>query len=101
MNCLLRLVKTPTIPLLALREWNAVMKALFLGHFAATVAPRLLAKVKTPFETSVLDDEGDAARLAPLLAEVEIVVGHISRRAFAPAPCLRLLQSVAAALDLL
>jgi len=34
------------------------MKALFLGHFAATVAPRILAKVKTPLETSILDDEG-------------------------------------------
>ena len=32
------------------------MKALFLGHFAATVAPRVLAKVKTPLETSILDD---------------------------------------------
>jgi hypothetical protein len=33
------------------------MKALFLGHFAATVAPRILAKVKTPLETSILDAE--------------------------------------------
>jgi hypothetical protein len=31
------------------------MKALFLGHFAAAVAPRILAKVKTPLETSILD----------------------------------------------
>jgi hypothetical protein len=45
------------------------MKALFLGHFAATVAPRILAKVKTPLETSILDDEGDPAQLAPLLAD--------------------------------
>jgi phosphoglycerate dehydrogenase-like enzyme len=36
-----------------------------------------------------------------LLAEAEIVVGHIWRRAFPPAPRLRLLQSVAAGLDLL
>ena len=55
------------------------MKALFLGHFAAGVAPRILAKVKTPLESSTLDDEGDAAQLAPLLAEAEIVVGHIWR----------------------
>jgi len=55
------------------------MKALFLGHFAAGVAPRILAKVKTPLESSILDDEGDAAQLAPLLAEAEIVVGHIWR----------------------
>jgi phosphoglycerate dehydrogenase-like enzyme len=77
------------------------MKALFLGHFAATVAPRILAKVKRPLETSILDDEGDAAQLAPLLAEAEIVVGHIWRAAFPRAPRLRLPQSVAAGLDLL
>ena len=77
------------------------MKALFLGHFAAGVAPRILAKVKTPLESSILDDEGDVAHLAPLLAEAEIVVGHIWRAGFPPAPRLRLLQSVAAGLDLL
>jgi phosphoglycerate dehydrogenase-like enzyme len=77
------------------------MRALFLGHFAAAVAPRILAKVKTPLETSILDDEGDAEHLAPLLAEAEIVVGHIWRPSFPPAPRLRLLQSVAAGLDLL
>src|ERR1700757_4052940 len=77
------------------------MKALFLGHFAATVAPRILAKVKTPLETSILDDESDAEHLAPLLANAEIVVGHIWGAGFPPAPRLRLLQSVAAGLDLL
>src|SRR5215471_4005941 len=77
------------------------MKALFLGDFAATVAPRILAKVNTPLETSILDDEGDAEHLAPLLSEAEIVVGHIWRAGFPPAPRLRLLQSVAAGLDLL
>src|SRR6201981_2219304 len=76
------------------------MKALFLGHFAATVAPRILAKVKTPLETSILDDEGDAEHLAPLLANAEVVVGHIWRAGFPPAPRLLLLQSVAAGLDL-
>src|SRR5215831_17426426 len=77
------------------------MKALFLGHFAATVAPRILAKVKMPLETLIHDDEGDAAPLAPLLADAEIVIGHIWRPSFPPAPRLRLLQSVAAGLDLL
>jgi phosphoglycerate dehydrogenase-like enzyme len=77
------------------------MKTLFLGHFAASVAPRILAKVKTPLETSILDDESDAAHLAPLLADAEIVVGHIWRAGFPAAPKLRLLQSVAAGLDLL
>jgi phosphoglycerate dehydrogenase-like enzyme len=77
------------------------MKALFLGHFAATVAPRILDMVKTSFETEILADEGDSARLAPLLADAEIVVGHIWRNGFPPAPKLRLLQSVAAGLDLI
>src|SRR6516164_8981945 len=77
------------------------MKALFLGDFAATVAPQVIAKVKTPLETSILDDEGDAEHLAPLLANAEIVVGHIWRPSFPPAPRLRLLQSLAAGLDLL
>jgi phosphoglycerate dehydrogenase-like enzyme len=57
--------------------------------------------VRTPLETSILDDESDAEHLAPLLADAEIVVGHIWRAGFPPAPRLRLLQSVAAGLDLL
>src|ERR1700741_1879420 len=77
------------------------MKALFLGHFAAGVAPRILARVKTPLESSILDNEGDAEHLAPLLAQAEIVVEHIWRPTFPPAPRIRLLQSVAAGLDLL
>jgi phosphoglycerate dehydrogenase-like enzyme len=77
------------------------MKALFLGHFAATVAPRILAEMKTPFQTEILADEGDAVCLAPSLAEAEIVIGHIWRAGFPPAPRLRLLQSVAAGLDLI
>ena len=77
------------------------MKALFLGNFAAGVAPPILAQVKTPLESSILDDEGDAAQLAPLLSEAEIVVGRIWRPSLPPAPRLRLLQSVAAGLDLL
>jgi hypothetical protein len=52
------------------------MKTLFLCDFAASVAPRVLAKVKAALETSILDDEG-AEHLAPLLSEAEIVVGHI------------------------
>jgi len=36
-----------------------------------------------------------------LLADAEIVIGHIWRAGFPPAPRLRLLQSVAAGLDLL
>jgi len=77
------------------------MKTLFLGQFAASVAPRILSKVKTPLETQILKNEGDAERLAPLLADAQIVVGHIWRASFPPAPRMRLLQSVAAGLDLL
>ena len=67
------------------------MKALFFGHFAATVAPHILAKVQTSLESSILDDDGDAAPLGPLLADTEIVVGHIWRAAFPPAQRLCLL----------
>jgi len=77
------------------------MKTLFLGHFAATVAPRILSKVKTPLETNIIENEGDVEQFAPLLAYAEIVVGHIWRASFPPAPRLRLLQSVAAGLDLI
>jgi hypothetical protein len=31
------------------------MKALFLGHFGATVAPPILAKVQPSLERSILD----------------------------------------------
>jgi phosphoglycerate dehydrogenase-like enzyme len=77
------------------------MKTLFLGHFAANVAPRILSKVKTPLETQILENEGDIERLSLLLADAEIVVGHIWRASFPPPPRLRLLQSVAAGLDLI
>jgi phosphoglycerate dehydrogenase-like enzyme len=77
------------------------MKTLFLGDFAAAVTPHILSKVQTPLDTQILKNEGDAERLAPLLADAEIVVGHIWRAGFPPAPRLRLLQSVAAGLDLL
>ena len=46
----------------ASKEWDPLMKTLFLRHFAATVAPRILAKVKTPLAASILDDEGDGDR---------------------------------------
>jgi phosphoglycerate dehydrogenase-like enzyme len=77
------------------------MKTLFLGNFAAAVAPLILSKVETPLETEILKNEGDAERLAPLLAEAEIVVSHIWRAGFPPATRLRFLQSVAAGLDLI
>jgi phosphoglycerate dehydrogenase-like enzyme len=77
------------------------MKTLFLGNFAAAVAPLILSKVETPLETQILKNEGDAERLAPLLVEAEIVVSHIWRAGFPPAPRLRFLQSVAAGLDLI
>jgi len=39
------------------------MRILFLGQFAATVAPRILAKMTMPLETEILDDAGNAGRL--------------------------------------
>src|SRR5215471_8399037 len=60
------------------------MKALFLGHFAASVASRILAKVKTPLETSILERRGRCGRSGP------VAVGSGNRRrphlaAFVPA----------------
>jgi len=55
------------------------VKALFLGGFAAAVAPRILARVTTAPETEILADEADMARLAPALADADIAVGHIWR----------------------
>jgi phosphoglycerate dehydrogenase-like enzyme len=77
------------------------MKTLFLGGFAASVAPRILAKVKEKLDTTILADEGDSQRLIPALAEAEIVVGHIWRKGFPDAPRLKLLQSCAAGVDLI
>jgi hypothetical protein len=42
-----------------------------------------------PLETQILKNEGDAERLGTLLADAEIVVGHIWRASFPPAPRLR------------
>src|SRR6202035_1077512 len=82
-------------------ERSPTMRTLFLGHFAGSVAPRILAKTEMPLETQILENDTDTEQLAPLLADAEIVVGHIWRAGFPPAPRLRLLQSVAAGLDLL
>jgi phosphoglycerate dehydrogenase-like enzyme len=77
------------------------MKTLFLGGFAARVAPVILAKATEKLEATILADEGDSQRLVPALAEADIVVGHIWRAGFPSAPRLKLLQSVAAGLDLI
>jgi phosphoglycerate dehydrogenase-like enzyme len=59
------------------------MKALFLGHFAATFAPRILAKIKTLLEGSSLDDQGGIAHLAsgtssrsPIVIMTMLVLTH-------------------------
>jgi phosphoglycerate dehydrogenase-like enzyme len=65
------------------------------------VAPLVLARTTEPLDATVLADEGDTQRLVPALAEAEIVVGHVWRAGFPPAPRLELLQSCAAGLDLI
>ena len=78
------------------------MKTLFLGGLAARVAPRILGKMQEKLDdTSVLADLGDTQRLIPALAEAEIVVGHIWRPDFPPAPRLRLLQAATAGMDMI
>ena len=54
-------------------EWEKPkMKTLFLGHFAAAVAPRILSKVETPVETQILKNEGDLHPACPQAARQEV-----------------------------
>lgn len=79
------------------------MKTLFLGNFGARpgVWEAILAKATEKLDHSVLFDLDDAQRLIPALSEAEIVVSHIWRKDFPPAPRVKLLQSVAAGIDLI
>src|SRR5580658_7715192 len=77
------------------------MKTLFLGDFGARVSSPVLAKATEKFDTTVLGDLGDTQRLIPALAEAEIVVSHVWKKDFPEAPRLKLLQSVAAGIDLI
>ena len=79
------------------------MKTLFLGNFGARpgVWEAILAKTAAKLDTTVLFDLDDSQRLIPALAEAEIVVSHIWRKDFPPAPRVKLLQSVAAGIDLI
>ena len=78
-------------------------KTLFLGNFGARpgVWEAILAETTEPLDHSVLFDVNDSQRLIPALAEAEIVVGHIWQKDFPEAPRLKLLQSVAAGIDLI
>jgi phosphoglycerate dehydrogenase-like enzyme len=79
------------------------MKTLFLGNFGARpgVWEAILAKTTEKLDASVLFDVDDAQRLIPALAEAEIVVSHVWKKDFPEAPRVRLLQSVAAGIDLI
>ena len=79
------------------------MKTLFLGNFGARpgVWEAILAKTTEKLDVSVLFDIDDSQRLIPALAEAEIVVSHIWKKDFPEAPRVKLLQSVAAGIDLI
>jgi phosphoglycerate dehydrogenase-like enzyme len=79
------------------------MKTLFLGSFGGRpgISEAILAKTAEKFDASVLFDLADSQRLIPTLAEAEIVVSHIWKKDFPEAPRLKLLQSVAAGIDLI
>jgi len=79
------------------------MKTVFLGNFGARpgVWEAILAKTATEHDASVLFDLNDTQRLIPALEEAEIVVNHIWRKDFPAAPRVKLLQSVAAGIDLI
>jgi phosphoglycerate dehydrogenase-like enzyme len=75
------------------------MKVLFLGRFAGSHAPRIVARLTTAPDTEILADDTDRARLAPALAEADAVVGLEWRAGFPPAPHLKLLQCIATGVD--
>src|SRR5438876_9433375 len=77
------------------------MKTLFLGGLAARVAPRILGKMTEKLDTSVFAELNDMQRLIPALDGAEIVVGHIWRADFPPAPQLKLLQAATAGIDMI
>jgi phosphoglycerate dehydrogenase-like enzyme len=79
------------------------MKTLFLGNFGARpgVWEAILAETSEKLDHSVLFDVDDTQRLIPLLAEAEIVVSHVWKKGFPEAPRVKLLQSVAAGIDLI
>ncbi|MBV9553457.1 MAG: phosphoglycerate dehydrogenase [Alphaproteobacteria bacterium] len=79
------------------------MKTAFLGNFGARpgVWEAILAKTAEKLDHSVLFDLDDTQRLIPALADAEIVVSHIWKKDFPPAPRVKLLQSVAAGIDLI
>jgi phosphoglycerate dehydrogenase-like enzyme len=79
------------------------MKTLFLGNFGARpgVWEAILAKTTAKLDTTVLFDINDSQRLIPALAEAEIVVSHVWKGDFPEAPRVKLLQSVAAGIDLI
>jgi len=79
------------------------MKTAFLGNFGARpgVWEAILKKTTETLDTSVLFDIDDTQRLIPALADAEIVVSHVWKKDFPEAPRLKLLQSVAAGIDLI
>src|SRR5665213_299574 len=77
------------------------MKASFVGRVASRGAEGILAKMSEKLDATILADEGDGQRLIPALAEAELVVSHVWRPDFPPAPRLRFLQSATAGLDLI
>ena len=79
------------------------MKTVFLGNFGARpgVWEAILAKTTAKLDVSVLFDLDDSQRLIPALADAQIVVSHIWRKDFPEAPRVKLLQSVAAGIDLI
>src|SRR5258708_3390120 len=64
-------------------------------------AESIIAKMSEKLDATVLADESDTQRLIPALADAELVVSHVCRPEFPPAPRLRFLQSATAGLDLI
>jgi phosphoglycerate dehydrogenase-like enzyme len=70
-----------------------VIRALFLGAFAAAQADRIVPQLKTALAADILADRGDHAAVAAALAAAEIVVTEAWSAGMPPAPRLRLVQA--------
>jgi phosphoglycerate dehydrogenase-like enzyme len=77
------------------------VKALFIGGVAAGTAAGIRARLPAGLEVVILDDPIHRARLRQGAADAEILVSNHWHADYAPAPRVRLVQSVATGVELI
>ncbi len=78
---------------------GAIVRALFLGTFAASQAERISGHIESELVTEIVADEHDRPRLAAALAAADIVLTGAWSAGLPSAPRLRLLQVPLAGTD--